>query len=109
MHYIDDEKTLKFLCYFRAVWHMAPSYTSHRHIHLKIFITINCNHLYFSGAFKRCFVCRSRGELGTCKDKFSVNGTVEITVKGVKAVPCASGWCGKILETENQALKEEGG
>ncbi|XP_045479317.1 uncharacterized protein LOC123684195 [Harmonia axyridis] len=60
-----------------------------------------------NGAFKRCFVCRSRGELGTCKDKFTVNGTVEITVRGVKAVPCASGWCGKILETENQALKEE--
>ncbi|KAK9872139.1 hypothetical protein WA026_016193 [Henosepilachna vigintioctopunctata] len=62
---------------------------------------------FSNAAFKRCFVCRSRGDLGTCKDKFTVNGTIEITVKGVKAVPCASGWCGKILETENQALKEE--
>ncbi|KAL3265386.1 hypothetical protein HHI36_009592 [Cryptolaemus montrouzieri] len=59
------------------------------------------------GAFKRCFVCRSRGEQGTCKDRFTVNGTVEITLRGVKAVPCASGWCGKILEAENQASKEE--
>ncbi|XP_044748733.1 uncharacterized protein LOC123309605 [Coccinella septempunctata] len=62
---------------------------------------------FTNAAFKRCFVCRSRGDLGTCKDKFTVNGTIAITVKGVTAVPCASGWCGKILETENQALKEE--
>ncbi|RZC34277.1 uncharacterized protein BDFB_006913, partial [Asbolus verrucosus] len=60
------------------------------------------------GLLKRCFVCRSRGELGSCKDPFTVNATQVELEKGVETVPCASGWCGKILETEN-ALKEEYG
>lgn len=58
-----------------------------------------------SGMLKRCFVCRSRGELGSCKDPFTVNVTQIDLEKGVEAVPCASGWCGKLLETENP-LKE---
>lgn len=59
----------------------------------------------FAGLIKRCFVCRSRGELGSCKDPFTTNATQVEHEKGVEAVPCASGWCGKILETENP-LKE---
>lgn len=52
-------------------------------------------------------MCRSRGELGSCKDPFTVNVTlVENKLEiGVETVPCASGWCGKILESED-ALKE---
>lgn len=61
--------------------------------------------IFFSGLLRRCFVCRSRGELGSCKDPFTINATQVENEKGVETVPCASGWCGKILETEN-ALKE---
>lgn len=42
--------------------------------------------------------CRSRGDLGSCKDPFTMNSTEIETEKGVDAVPCASGWCGKIIE-----------
>lgn len=59
----------------------------------------------FLGLLRRCFVCRSRGELGSCKDPFTINATQVEHERGVETVPCASGWCGKILETEN-ALKE---
>lgn len=59
----------------------------------------------FLGLLRRCFSCRSRGELGSCKDLFAYNVTQAESEPGVEAVPCASGWCGKILETEN-ALKE---
>ncbi|KAF7267317.1 hypothetical protein GWI33_019437 [Rhynchophorus ferrugineus] len=59
---------------------------------------------------QRCFACRSRGELGSCKDPFTVNITIVENKQeiGVESVPCASGWCGKIVESEN-ALKEEYG
>ncbi|XP_049826032.1 uncharacterized protein LOC126266301 [Aethina tumida] len=59
---------------------------------------------------QRCFVCRSRGELGSCKDPFVYNVTLaEPKSKiGIDTIPCASGWCGKIVESEN-ALKEEYG
>lgn len=60
---------------------------------------------FILGLLRRCFVCRSRGELGSCKDPFTINATQVELEKGVETVPCASGWCGKILETEN-ALKE---
>lgn len=58
-----------------------------------------------SGALKRCFSCRSRSELGSCKDPFTFNVTQAEHEAGIEVQPCASGWCGKILETEN-ALKE---
>lgn len=53
------------------------------------------------GGFRRCFVCRSRGELGSCKDPFTFNATDVINERGVETSPCASGWCGKIVESEN--------
>lgn len=57
------------------------------------------------GANKRCFACRSRGELGSCKDPFTLNSTLVKDERGVEAQPCASGWCGKIIESET-AFKE---
>ncbi|XP_046430181.1 uncharacterized protein LOC124184487 [Neodiprion fabricii] len=53
------------------------------------------------GILKRCVQCRSRGELGSCKDKFTMNATQIAEEHGVEAVPCASGWCGKIIESQN--------
>lgn len=60
-----------------------------------------------NSGLQRCFMCRSRGELGSCKDPFTVNVTLVENKQeiGVETVPCASGWCGKILESED-ALKE---
>lgn len=51
-----------------------------------------------SGAIKRCFSCRSRGDLGSCKDQFTFNATTAVQEQGVEAIPCASGWCGKLVE-----------
>ncbi|XP_067005149.2 UPAR/Ly6 domain-containing protein rtv [Anabrus simplex] len=50
------------------------------------------------GLLKRCYACRSRGDLGSCKDPFKFNSTLAEKERGVDAVPCASGWCGKFLE-----------
>jgi len=49
---------------------------------------------------RRCVVCRSRGSLGDCRGPFSHNGTQLLAggVRGVSVEPCASGWCGKIIE-----------
>lgn len=47
---------------------------------------------------RRCFQCRSRGELGSCKDPFTFNATDVEKESGVAAIPCASGWCGKVIE-----------
>ncbi|XP_061392615.1 uncharacterized protein LOC133328081 [Musca vetustissima] len=47
---------------------------------------------------RRCFQCRSRGELGSCKDPFTFNATDVEKESGVTAIPCASGWCGKVIE-----------
>jgi len=48
----------------------------------------------------RCFVCRSRGELGDCKDPFANNSTSiqELPGKPVTVTSCASGWCRKQME-----------
>ncbi|GBN44980.1 hypothetical protein AVEN_191368-1, partial [Araneus ventricosus] len=54
---------------------------------------------------RRCYSCRSRGELGDCKDPFQYNATVIDEVKGVEAIPCASGWCAKIIEGETDGKK----
>lgn len=60
------------------------------------------------GALKRCFSCRSRGELGSCKDPFLFKNASSVEgVAGVEAVPCASGWCGKILEGGANSFKDE--
>lgn len=45
---------------------------------------------------RHCFACRSRGKLGDCRDHFPYNSTY--LVEDVKAIPCASGWCSKIIE-----------
>ncbi|XP_066591107.1 UPAR/Ly6 domain-containing protein rtv-like [Prorops nasuta] len=54
-----------------------------------------------NGILRRCVDCRSRGELGSCKDPFTMNSTEIEMEKGVDSVPCASGWCGKIIESQN--------
>ncbi|KAK7580136.1 hypothetical protein V9T40_000765 [Parthenolecanium corni] len=61
-----------------------------------------------NASIKRCFSCRSRGELGSCKDKFKFYNASQIEFEtGVEAVPCASGWCGKVIETSDHDLKAE--
>ncbi|XP_004518788.1 uncharacterized protein LOC101454373 [Ceratitis capitata] len=51
-----------------------------------------------NGLLRRCYQCRSRGDLGSCKDPFTFNATDVESEPGVSAVPCASGWCGKVIE-----------
>ncbi|XP_042142025.1 uncharacterized protein LOC121833027 [Ixodes scapularis] len=45
-----------------------------------------------------CYTCRSRGQLGDCRDPFPYNETTADGVRGVDATPCASKWCGKLIE-----------
>ncbi|CRL01998.1 CLUMA_CG015367, isoform A [Clunio marinus] len=59
------------------------------------------------GLIKRCYQCRSRGDLGSCKDPFRFNASHIDTEPGVTAVPCASGWCGKVMEGETGAFRED--
>ncbi|ERL91940.1 hypothetical protein D910_09263, partial [Dendroctonus ponderosae] len=68
------------------------------------------NFVAFSNGLQRCFMCRSRGELGSCKDPFVANVTLVENKQeiGIETVPCASGWCGKIVESENAAKEEYG-
>lgn len=65
------------------------------------------NFFYFSAAFRRCYQCRSRGELGSCKDPFKFNVTQIESEHGITAIPCASGWCGKVIESEG-TLRDDG-
>ncbi|XP_017467759.1 PREDICTED: uncharacterized protein LOC108360105 [Rhagoletis zephyria] len=51
-----------------------------------------------NGLLRRCYQCRSRGELGSCKDPFNFNATDVEQEPGLAAIPCASGWCGKVIE-----------
>ncbi|XP_058063583.1 uncharacterized protein LOC131213542 isoform X1 [Anopheles bellator] len=61
--------------------------------------TLLMSHIVITNALlKRCYQCRSRSELGSCKDPFLFNATVVENERGVTAVPCASGWCGKVIE-----------
>jgi len=48
----------------------------------------------------RCYVCRSIGDLGDCKDPFSFNDTSIKDLPGnpVSVTPCPSGWCRKQSE-----------
>ncbi|KAH8421289.1 hypothetical protein KR009_000295 [Drosophila setifemur] len=50
------------------------------------------------GLLRRCYQCRSRGEGGSCKDPFTFNATDVESEPGLAAIPCASGWCGKVIE-----------
>lgn len=68
------------------------------------YILIFINNL---GALRRCYQCRSRGELGSCKDPFKFNVTQIENEHGITAVPCASGWCGKVIESQG-TLREDG-
>lgn len=61
----------------------------------------------YLGALRRCFQCRSRGELGSCKDPFRFNATQIEKEHGILAVPCASGWCGKVIESQG-SLRDDG-
>ncbi|EAT46360.1 AAEL002438-PA, partial [Aedes aegypti] len=56
---------------------------------------------------KRCYQCRSRGELGSCKDPFTFNATQAENERGVTAVPCASGWCGKVIEGQGSFREDD--
>ncbi|XP_065582999.1 UPAR/Ly6 domain-containing protein rtv-like [Artemia franciscana] len=49
-------------------------------------------------AVKRCYQCRSRGPLGDCKDPFSPDKSPD---GSTQTIPCASGWCAKIIEGQN--------
>lgn len=60
------------------------------------------------GLIKRCYQCRSRGDLGSCKDPFRFNASDIEKEPGVAAIPCASGWCGKVLEGESSTFKADG-
>ncbi|KZC07461.1 hypothetical protein WN55_08232 [Dufourea novaeangliae] len=64
---------------------------------LKVII-VPKSRLLTRGLLRRCVNCRSRGDLGSCKDPFTMNSTEIEMERGVDAVPCASGWCGKIIE-----------
>ncbi|GAB6029287.1 hypothetical protein CHUAL_005052 [Chamberlinius hualienensis] len=50
------------------------------------------------GVVRRCWTCRSRGEYGDCRDPFVVNLANLEYYPGAEPAPCASGWCGKIVE-----------
>lgn len=60
-----------------------------------------------TGALKRCYQCRSRGDLGSCKDPFKFNVTQIENEHGIQTVPCASGWCGKVIESQG-SLRSDG-
>lgn len=51
-----------------------------------------------NGLLRRCYQCRSRGELGSCKDPYTFNATDAENEPGISVIPCASGWCGKLIE-----------
>lgn len=61
----------------------------------------------YLGSLRRCFQCRSRGELGSCKDPFKFNVTQLAKEPGIEAIPCASGWCGKVIERQG-TLRTDG-
>jgi len=54
----------------------------------------------FTGLSSRCFQCRSRGELGDCRDHFPYNETSVRSLAGepISVTPCPSGWCSKQVE-----------
>ncbi|BET03471.1 unnamed protein product [Nesidiocoris tenuis] len=74
----------------------------------QIIVIVSTVICFVEGGFNRCFQCRSRGELGSCKDPFVHNNASALTEEvGVKTVPCTSGWCGKILDRGSNAFKDE--
>jgi hypothetical protein len=81
-----------------------PSPAFLREIIIASIIFLVIMHNTVEARFKRCFTCRSRGALGDCRDPFSLNSTTfdgQTNVKpSIEAVPCASGWCAKIIEDD---------
>ncbi|XP_030379675.1 protein quiver [Scaptodrosophila lebanonensis] len=63
-----------------------------------VIIFISANAPQINALLRRCYHCRSRGDLGSCRDPFLFNATDVEREPGVAAVPCASGWCGKVIE-----------
>lgn len=78
--------------------------SSIRFITLNLIFTSLIRHSLVEARFKRCFTCRSRGVLGDCRDPFTLNSTTfdgQANLKSsIEAVPCASGWCSKIIEDD---------
>jgi len=72
--------------------------------HLKITLALFCFIFGLTEGYMKCFKCRSRGDLGSCKDPFLYSN---VTTAGVEEVPCASGWCGKVLEGGANSFKDE--
>ncbi|CAM1295944.1 Uncharacterised protein g1421 [Pycnogonum litorale] len=64
------------------------------------FIIVTLAAVAIQGFVHRCWKCRSRGTLGDCKDTFRYNETTVAEIRAVEPTPCASGWCGKIIEGE---------
>ncbi|XP_034946748.1 uncharacterized protein rtv [Chelonus insularis] len=62
---------------------------------------VSKSRLFNAGVLRRCVSCRSRGELGSCKDPFTMNSTQIDSEHGVEARVCGSGWCSKIIESPN--------
>merc|ERR1712080_724501 len=60
---------------------------------------------------RRCYVCRSRGELGDCRDTFipppPTDPGIPVQVKPVAEEPCSSGWCLKILEGVDKNFSDD--
>ena len=67
-------------------------------------------------SYRRCYTCRSRGEMGDCKDTFSppppfnASNPDASLVRHVKENPCYSGWCykqidGEIGDSSNTAME----
>merc|ERR1711862_242882 len=67
-------------------------------------------------SYRRCYTCRSRGELGDCKDDFipppafNASNPGASLLRHVKESPCYSGWCfkeidGNIFDRANTAIE----
>ena len=74
-------------------------------VYMLVLNILSLYHMYHRFCFclllallRRCYSCRSRGELGSCKDPFTFNATDVESEPGLTAIPCASGWCGKVIE-----------
>jgi len=54
--------------------------------------------------YRRCYTCRSRGELGDCRDPFmppeprQPGLPAPAHTAAIHQLPCSSGWCSKILD-----------
>jgi len=62
-----------------------------------------------TGALKRCYKCRSRGELGDCRNPFLSDEQALQPDSHVDAIPCSSGWCAKVVENAGDFNADEHG